>query len=244
MKFSLRLLLWQVPRASHIQGHFNFNAKILVLCRKKGNREEIDFISLSMILVLFVLFYIKDTQTAFWTNFQETIRGYHKNSFLLSLVPRLFQLGHSWTLPWAVTSPRDALPLSPRLHADNGSRENPKGLGCFSLVIASTLSFKLRFSIAELQHFFCDHGSFYPSFPLKSEGKHERLICRFSLCSCPKLAIYIYAIFYYLQTSVSVTKGFYWVQMTETEKKRSIPLQSEMNLGLRSCSLFDYYFHR
>ena len=90
MKFYLRLLLWQVPRASHIQGHFNFNAKILVLCRKKRNREEIDFISLSMILVLFVLFYMKDTQTAFWTNFHETIRGYHKNSFLLSLVNRLF----------------------------------------------------------------------------------------------------------------------------------------------------------
>ena len=32
-----------------------------------------------------------------------------------------------------------------------------------------------------------------PSFPLKSECKYERLICRFSLCSCPKLAVYIYA---------------------------------------------------
>ena len=105
--------------------------------------------------------------------------------------------------------------------------------------------FKLRFSIAELRHFFCDHGSFFPSSPLKSEGKYERLICGFSLCGYSKLAVNIYAMFFYLQTSVSATTGFYWVQMTETEKKWSIPLQSEMNLGLRSSSLFEInYFHR
>ena len=39
-----------------------------------------------------------------------------------------------------------------------------------------------------------------PSFPLKSECKYERLICRFSLCSCPKLAVYIYAMCFSLST--------------------------------------------
>ena len=60
-------------------------------------------------------------------------------SWVLSLVPRRFRLGHSWTLPWAVTSPTDirrelprmpfSRPLFPRLRADNGSRENTEGLG-------------------------------------------------------------------------------------------------------------------
>ena len=39
-------------------------------------------------------------------------------------LPACRRLGHSWTLPWAVTLPRDTRPLSPRLRADNGSREN------------------------------------------------------------------------------------------------------------------------
>ena len=43
---------------------------------------------------------------------------------LFSLVPRHSRLGKSWTLPWAVTSPRDTRPLSPRLRPDKGSREN------------------------------------------------------------------------------------------------------------------------
>ena len=37
----------------------------------------------------------------------------------LSLVPRRSRRGQSWTLPWAVTSPRDTRPLFPRLRADN-----------------------------------------------------------------------------------------------------------------------------
>ena len=41
---------------------------------------------------------------------------------LVSVVPRHSRLGKSWTLPWAVTSPRDTRPLSPRLRPDKGSR--------------------------------------------------------------------------------------------------------------------------
>ena len=50
---------------------------------------------------------------------------------LTSLVPRRSRLGQSWTLPWAVTSPRDtrrerlfSRPLFPRLRPDNEAREN------------------------------------------------------------------------------------------------------------------------
>ena len=41
--------------------------------------------------------------------------------------PRRSRLGHSWTLPWAVTSPRDTGPLSPRLRADNGIKRERLG---------------------------------------------------------------------------------------------------------------------
>ena len=41
-----------------------------------------------------------------------------------NLVPRRSRRSQSWTLPWAVTSPRDTPPLFPRLRADNRSREN------------------------------------------------------------------------------------------------------------------------
>ena len=44
-----------------------------------------------------------------------------------SLVPRRSRLGHSWTLPWAVTSPRDTGPLSARLSADNGIKRERLG---------------------------------------------------------------------------------------------------------------------
>ena len=37
---------------------------------------------------------------------------------VVSLVLRRFRLGQSWTLPWAVTSPRKTRPLFPRLRAD------------------------------------------------------------------------------------------------------------------------------
>ena len=53
----------------------------------------------------------------------------------VSLVPRHSRLGQSWTLPWAVTSPRDTRLLSPRLRADNGSRENAYGLGCLNVIL-------------------------------------------------------------------------------------------------------------
>ena len=49
----------------------------------------------------------------------------------LSLVPRRFRLGHSWTLPWAVTSPRDTrLALSPALsQTSRGQRIKRERLG-------------------------------------------------------------------------------------------------------------------
>ena len=50
-----------------------------------------------------------------------------------SLVPRRFRLGHSWTLPWAVTSPRDThreRVLSPALsQTSRGERIKREGLG-------------------------------------------------------------------------------------------------------------------
>ena len=53
-----------------------------------------------------------------------------------SLVPRRFRLGHSWTLPWAVTSPRDTRGegrervLSPSLsQTSRGERIKREGLG-------------------------------------------------------------------------------------------------------------------
>lgn len=134
MKFSLRLPLWQPPKASNIQGHFHREdsgtfPKIAKTCClytlnqcEKRNREEINFISLSLILVLFTWTTLRPH---FRPNFHETVRGYQKDSILPIIIP--------------------------------------------------TLSFKLRFSIAELRHFFCDHGSFLHSFSLKSEDKYEPL---------------------------------------------------------------------
>ena len=50
-----------------------------------------------------------------------------------SLVPRRFRLGHSWTLPWVVTSPRDThreRVLSPALsQTSSGERIKREGLG-------------------------------------------------------------------------------------------------------------------
>ena len=61
----------------------------------------------------------------------------------LRLVPRRSRLGQSWTLPWAVTSPRDTRTLFPRLHADNGARENAWGLGWVGLTFTLTKTVKI-----------------------------------------------------------------------------------------------------
>ena len=65
-----------------------------------------------------------------------TERSTKKESSDYSLVPRRSRFGHSWTLPWAVPSPRDTRPLSPRLRADNGSRQNAYGLGWWDWINA------------------------------------------------------------------------------------------------------------
>ena len=59
------------------------------------------------------------------------VRSRELKCVVSSLVPRRSRLGQSWTLPWAVTSPRDTRwERVRRLRADNESRENAQGLSC------------------------------------------------------------------------------------------------------------------
>ena len=140
---------------------------------------------------------------------------------LRRLTRPLYKFGQSWTLPWAVTSPRDTRPLFPRrLRADSESRENTKGLGWYFLYAFAEsdpwtcIVYELRFSY--VNDILCKivFDSFLRSDLIQKKNiciwSRTALPCSFVIDSWMKSWVYVRLSIYWNKTELSERKGVAW----------------------------------